>query len=167
MKPEFPTIFLIIAIVIWILTRFGPSRSSDEKTPPVVVEPLITAIESSDPVLADTMLANYASEDTSGKEDLNLLVAFLDSVFLLVKQRDTADYSTNEDLVLFLQGSNSHKSPFLHKESLALNDKGQLIDRWGTPIIVHPVSQKLLEIRMAGPDQKPYSEDDLHWPSPK
>lgn len=41
-----------------------------------------------------------------------------------------------------------------------------VVDRHGTPLIVHPISRKLLEIRFAGPDRKPYTSDALVWPSP-
>lgn len=129
------------------------------------MEPIVeTPAEPSKPVLADTMLAAYGTDESSGKEDLRKLVTLLDSVFLLVKKRDSADYATNEDLVLFLKGANPHQTAFLNADSPALNEAGQLIDRWGSPIIVHPVSRKLLEIRSAGPDQKPYTEDDFLWP---
>lgn len=124
-----------------------------------------TPAEPRRPVLADTMLANYGTDESSGKEDFRKLTTFLDSVFLLVKKRDTADYATNEDLALFLKGSNPHQTAFLSADSPALNKEGQLIDRWGSPIIVHPISRKLLEIRSAGPDQKPYTEDDFLWPN--
>ena len=166
MKSGFTAAIVIIGIAIWIFSQSNHAPVSKEK-PPALVVPLITPDPPPDPVLADTMLANYASDETSGKEDLNLMAAFLDSVFLLVKQRDTADYATNEDLVIFLQGRNSHQSPFLNKESQALNAQGQLIDRWSSPLNVHPVSQKLLELRSVGPDQKPYTEDDFLWPDPK
>ncbi len=156
---------VVIGIAIWIFTR--PDSAPVSENEPGGVKPLITPSPPPAPVLADTMLVDYASEASSGKDDLNLMVAFLDSVFLLIKQRDTADYATNEDLVLFLQGNNSHQSPFLNQKSHALNDEGQLVDRWESPLIFHPVSQKLLEIRSAGPDQKPYTEDDLLWPSRK
>lgn len=110
------------------------------------------------------MLEGYGSDDSSDRKDLMRFATFLDSVFLLVKERDTADYATNPDLALFLLGSNSHQTPFLNKDSPALNEKGELIDRHGTPLIIHPVSRKLLEIRSAGPDRQPYTPDDLLWP---
>lgn len=160
-------LFLII-FVIWFFNR--PDRDQEAAAPEKEEKqrPLKQSTEpplSSSPVLADTMLEDYASEGSSGSEDLKIMARFLDSVFLLVKQRNSADYSTNEDLVLFLLGQNSHRSPFLRKDTTAINKKGQLIDRWGSPLILHPVSQKLLELRSAGPDRKPYTADDLLWPA--
>ena len=38
---------------------------------------------------------------------------------------------------------------------------GLLIDRWGSPVIVHPEAWRQIELRSAGPDKIPYNEDDL------
>jgi len=158
-----------IAIILLLIVAFFILRGSveNDQIPEAKERSLprvVTPIPPRPAVLGDTMLADYASEESSGKEDLEMMARFLDSVFLLVKSRDSSEYSTNEDLVLFLKGGNSHQSPFLNGDSSALNHEGQLIDRWGIPIIVHPVSQKLLELRSAGPDQKAYTDDDFIWP---
>lgn len=155
---------LLLLILITLLNK-GWVRSlfeNDEETtrPEVVITPEPPAR----PVLADTMLEKFASKDTSDPDDLELFARFLNSVFLLVKQKDSSDYATNEDLALFLLGANGHKEPFLNKTSPALDDQGRLVDRRGNPIIVHPVSRKLLELRFVGPDGKGYTEDDLVWP---
>ena len=150
-----------------ILGSFVSRKGSERETRDWVTQndhhPIFSE-KPSDPVLSDTMLAGYAGEKTSAAEDLEMMARFIDSVFILVKQRDTADYSTNEDLVLFLHGSNSHHLPFLAKDGPALNGKGQLVDRWNSPLIPHPISRKLLELRSAGPDKIPYTGDDLLWP---
>jgi len=160
----------IVVIIFFGLWFFLAQRAEDDPAPPTPeeqVESIVkTPAEPRRPVLADTMLANYGTDESSGTEDFRKLTTFLDSVFLLVKKRDTADYATNEDLALFLKGSNPHQTAFLSADSPALNKEGQLIDRWGSPIIVHPISRKLLEIRSAGPDQKPYTDDDFLWPNP-
>lgn len=155
---------LIILVLLFRGQNSEPAPDQEYKPKEV---PQIFSKEPADPVLSDTMLAGYAGHETSGAEDLKIMARFLDSVFLLVKQRDIADYATNEDLVLFLHGRNSHRAPFLASDAPALNGQGQLVDRWDSPIIVHPVSQNLLELRSAGPDKKPYTEDDLTWPNEK
>ena len=38
---------------------------------------------------------------------------------------------------------------------------GLLSDRWGSPLVVHPEAWKQLELRSAGPDKLPFTEDDL------
>lgn len=172
MKAAIAGTILIILVGLWIIQK---KETPEDQTNPSANIPEVEIphpqIETPDqpptPVLADTMLAGYGSDESSGKEDLLKLATLLDSVFLLVKNRDSADYSTNEDLVLFLKGENPHRAKFLNDPSPALNQNGQLIDRWGSPIIVHPISRKLLEIRSAGPDKQAYTEDDFTWPEPK
>lgn len=154
---------LALFILGVLISRRGSEPKTMGGTPEKNDYPVFSE-EPPDSVLSDTMLAGYAGETTSATEDLEMMARYIDSVFLLVKERDTADYSTNEDLVLFLHGNNSHQMPFLAKNGSALNGKGQLVDRWGSPLIPHPISRKLLELRSAGPDKIPYTEDDLLWP---
>ncbi|MCH1420448.1 MAG: hypothetical protein L7W40_09120 [Akkermansiaceae bacterium] len=154
-----------VALIILgvLISQRGAELETLDGAPRVYGDPVFSE-EPADSVLSDTMLAGYAGENTSAVEDLAMMAHYIDSVFLLVKERDTADYSTNEDLVLFLHGNNSHRMPFLAKNGSALNGKGQLVDRWNSPLIPHPISRKLLELRSAGPDKIPYTEDDLLWP---
>lgn len=164
MKAGYLGVILLLAFVVWWLP--DPRKEHEKKSESPLNPEIRSTPPDNQPVLADDMLEGYGSEDSSDPEDLRRFARFLDSVFLLVKQRDTSDYATNPDLALFLLGSNSHQSPFLRKDSPALNDRGELVDRHGIPLIVHPISRKLLEIRFAGPDRKPYTSDDLLWPSP-
>ena len=154
-----------VALIILglLISRRGSEPETMDGAPGTKGDPVFSK-KPPDSVLSDTMLAGYAGESTSAAEDLEMIARYIDSVFLLVKDRDTADYSTNEDLVLFLHGSNSHHLSFLAKNGPALNGKGQLVDRWGSPLIPHPISRKLLELRSAGPDKIPYTDDDLLWP---
>ena len=132
----------IVVIIFFGLWFFLAQRAEDDPAPPTPeeqVESIVkTPAEPRRPVLADTMLANYGTDESSGKEDFRKLTTFLDSVFLLVKKRDTADYATNEDLALFLKGSNPHQTAFLSADSPALNKEGQdhpqrrLVERTGS-----------------------------------
>ena len=154
-----------VALVILgvLISRRGSVHKTMGGTPETNDYPVFSEAPP-DSVLSDTMLAGYAGETTSATEDLEMIARYIDSVFLLVKDRDTADYSTNKDLVLFLHGSNSHRLPFLAKNAKVLNGTGQIVDRWDSPLILHPISRKLLELRSAGPDKIPYTDDDLLWP---
>ena len=44
---------------------------------------------------------------------------------------------------------------------VAVNEKGELIDRWGTPFFLHQLSARQMEIRSAGPDREMWTEDDV------
>ena len=154
---------LALFILGVLISRRGSEPKTMGGTPETNDYPVFSE-EPPDSVLSDTMLAGYAGKTTSATEDLEMIARYIDSVFLLVKDRDTADYSTNKDLVLFLHGSNSHRLPFLAKNAKALSGTGQIVDRWDSHLILHPISRKLLELRSAGPDKIPYTDDDLLWP---
>ncbi|MGB2455654.1 MAG: hypothetical protein ACPIG7_13750, partial [Akkermansiaceae bacterium] len=97
-----------VALIILgvLISHRGSELETLDGAPRVNGDPVFSE-EPADSVLSDTMLAGYAGENTSAVEDLAMMAHYIDSVFLLVKERDTADYSTNEDLVLFLHGNNS------------------------------------------------------------
>jgi hypothetical protein len=42
---------------------------------------------------------------------------------------------------------------------------GRLIDRWGNPWLVHPLSGDLIQLRSAGPDGRLFTPDDLVAPN--
>ncbi|MGJ8723806.1 MAG: hypothetical protein ACSHYB_04550 [Roseibacillus sp.] len=92
---------------------------------------------------------------------MELFERYLSNVFILAKQRDPRHYATNEDLVLFLTGQKGNLTPYLSPDSSILNEKGQLVDRFDSPLIIHPFSRDQIEIRSAGPDRVPYTEDDV------
>ena len=142
---------LILGVLI---SRRGSESETLSVTPEKSDYPVFSE-EPPDSVLSDTMLAGYAGESTSAAEDLEMIARYIDSVFLLVKDRDTADYSTNEDLVLFLHGSNSHHLSFLAKNGPALNGKGQLVDRWGFAANPPPDFPKTLGTPISWPRQNP------------
>ncbi len=67
---------------------------------------------------------------------------------------------TNAEIAKALDGGNPKQARLL-QEGLILNDKGELIDRWGTPYFFHQLSRDHMQIRSAGPDRKMYTDDDI------
>ena len=49
---------------------------------------------------------------------------------------------------------------FLPADNPAINSKGELCDRWGTPYFFHQMSGEKMEIRSAGPDRTLWTADD-------
>lgn len=45
--------------------------------------------------------------------------------------------------------------------SPAIDARGRLVDRWGTPYFFHALSANNMEIRSAGPDRKMWTPDDV------
>jgi hypothetical protein len=68
---------------------------------------------------------------------------------------------TNPEIAAALQGKNPKQINFLAVSGLRLNDKGEIIDGYGTPFFFHQISGQEMEIRSAGPDRVMWTSDDL------
>lgn len=66
----------------------------------------------------------------------------------------------NHEITAALLGDNPAKFPFLSRSHRALNARGELCDRWGTPFRFHQISGTAMEIRSAGPDRRFGTPDD-------
>ena len=73
----------------------------------------------------------------------------------------------NAEITAALTGDNPAKFVFISPRHRALNARGELCDRWGTPFRFHALSGTQMEIRSAGPDRKFATPDDAEfapWP---
>lgn len=67
----------------------------------------------------------------------------------------------NREIIAALRGANPRKLAILPPDFSALSPSGELLDRWGTPFLFHPVSDAILEVMSAGPDQALWTPDDV------
>lgn len=67
---------------------------------------------------------------------------------------------TNAEITAALRGANK-KQLQMFRPGFEVNDKGEMVDQWGTPYFFHQQSAKEMEIRSAGPDQRLWNEDDI------
>ena len=70
----------------------------------------------------------------------------------------------NAEITAALTGENPARFVFLSPRHRALNARGELCDRWGTPFRFHQLSGTQMEIRSAGPDRKFATPDDAVFP---
>ena len=70
----------------------------------------------------------------------------------------------NTEITAALSGDNRLRFAFLPRGHRAVNARGELCDRWGTPFRFHQISGQQMEIRSAGPDRKFLTDDDAFWP---
>ena len=68
---------------------------------------------------------------------------------------------TNAEIMKAIMGGNPKGARLGPPEGQSLSDKGELIDRWGTPYFFHQLGKDQLEIHSAGPDRRMGTEDDL------
>lgn len=69
----------------------------------------------------------------------------------------------NAEITSALMGDNRLGLVLIPKGHRAVNERGELCDRWGTPFRFHQLSGSHMEIRSAGPDRKFATEDDARW----
>ena len=68
----------------------------------------------------------------------------------------------NAEITGQLNGHNPKQADFIRPEAgMRLNDRGELVDPWGTPYFFHQLSGTEMEIRSAGPDKIMWTADDL------
>ncbi len=108
------------------------------------------------------MLQLYASPSQSPQQDLTDLSHAFGNFALLVKGSDPLPLGANDDISNALRGKNRIKLKFLPDDAPCFNAKGQLVDRWQSPLFFHANDQQRLDIRSAGPDKQMWTEDDIH-----
>src|SRR6185295_1517698 len=94
-------------------------------------------------------------------QDLTWMSRLLQNVRMLVKGDDPLPLGSNEELAAALQGKNALHEVFLRANHRALNSRGQIVDRWGTPLFFHAQSADQIEIRSAGPDRELWPAEDV------
>jgi hypothetical protein len=67
----------------------------------------------------------------------------------------------NREITDTLLGKNPNGIIFLRTGHPAINARGELCDRWGTPFHFHAESGTKMEVRSAGPDRKFWTPDDV------
>ena len=67
----------------------------------------------------------------------------------------------NADITVVLTGRNRLRLSLVPPDHPAINQNGELCDRWGTPFFFHAESATRMEIRSAGPDRKMWNDDDV------
>jgi hypothetical protein len=109
---------------------------------------------------APSHLADLLNSPTTDiKADLRLL----DDIFQQYRSAMHGDdpIGDNKDITAALTGKNKLDFAFIPKNNPAINSKGELCDRWGSPFFFHQLSGTEMQIRSAGPDKKLFTDDDI------
>jgi hypothetical protein len=114
------------------------------------------------PLVGERILKDYGNPERPPEEDLMWMARALDNFALLVKGDNPLPLGANEDIANALRGRNKAKLRALPDGHPAFNDRGQIVDRWGTPLYFHARRRDQLDIRSAGPDREMWTPDDLH-----
>jgi hypothetical protein len=143
------------------------ARTAKSATPRPQVDPERPALRPL-PASNDTPRSPLADKlnapDGGGTRD----VAIVLNLFTHYRER-FGGVPTGEDNAAFvnaLAGNNPQRLAFIDRGHPAINARGELLDRWGTPFVFHLESRDHIEVRSAGPDRELYTLDDLVSGSP-
>jgi hypothetical protein len=113
------------------------------------------------PTAGERLLDGYADPAAPPIEDLRKLHRVLTGYFSVIKDPSRNAIGGNADLAAALRGENPNRTVFVPSGHTIFSPDGLLLDRWKTPLIVHPEGWRRIELRSAGPDKTPYTGDDL------
>lgn len=109
----------------------------------------------------DVAFANDYGRSGNANKDLQIFQNLLLNFRLLVKDHPRIPFSGNDGFIWVLAGGNHHRLALLEYDHPFIGDKGELLDRWKTPILFHQVSSDETTLRSAGPDRVMWTNDDI------
>lgn len=152
-------ILLIAAASLWLLLpETPPDPAAAAKAEPVdaaATPPGQTLVTEAPSALASGLNA------PTGTIERDLLI--VDSVLEAFRTNFPGDgnpVGENHEITAALAGRNSHGLQLIPRRHPAINNRGELVDRWGTPFFFHQMSGDTMEIRSAGPDKVLHTADD-------
>ena len=148
--------------------RPGESRAGAGARPvtaqsgPEVATPPPVAGPAPDPTTDFPIAAPLNAPGSTVQRDLDILSQLFEA-WQSNFPREGNPVGENADITAALMGDNRLGLALIPKGHRALNDQGELCDRWGTPFRFHQLSGTKMEVRSAGPDRKFATEDDAVW----
>jgi hypothetical protein len=150
-------VFGMLGMLVWVSNQLGPIKRAK-----VSKEAGKSELQKQAPVAtAEVLLIGYGDLATPPMEDLRKIQHVAMGYFSVVKDAQRFPIGGNEDFSAALRGENMNHQVFIPAGHPVFSPAGLLLDRWGSPLIIHPQAWRELELRSAGPDRVPYNHDDL------
>jgi hypothetical protein len=169
-------LFLAVAVAGAALLWLRRERLAPAAPPSVSKEAIRPEPASTPPAPAAAPGASEAAGESRLADSLNAPggtiqrdLEILNEVFLMWQTNfphDGNPVGENHEITAALTGGNAFAFAFVPRRHPAINARGELCDRWGTPFRFHQLSGREMEIRSAGPDRKFGTADDALWPPP-
>jgi hypothetical protein len=153
-------VFAMLGVLVWVSNQLG-SIQRHPRSNAQARGNLQARSPSTIPTAAESLLAGYGDPATPPIEDLRKIQQVATGYFSLIKDASHFPIGGNEDFSAALRGENPNREIFIRAGNPVLSPQGLLLDRWGSPLIVHPEAWRELTLRSAGPDRIPYNSDDL------
>lgn len=163
--PRVLLLLLSVALIVWLAASFIARHPAATPEAPPVAGPTASSPApgpvAGTPLPGERLMLGYADPGTAPIEDLRKLQHVLGGYFSVIKDLTQQPIGGNRDLAACLLGENPNRQAFLPPDHPAFGDGGQVVDRWGTPLFVHPEAAREITLRSAGPDRELFTDDDL------
>ena len=156
-------VFAMLGMLVWVSNQLDTLRPPPKVAPVPEASPSQsqTSTPTAAPTASEALLEGYADPSTPPIDDLRKIQHVAVGYFSVVKDPQRFPIGGNADFAAALRGENANREVFLPANHRLFSADGLILDRWGTPLIVHPQAWRELELRSAGPDRIPNNEDDL------
>ena len=129
---------------------------------PVLSRPVAQPVAVASGEHPESERSRLADELNSPLGDIHQDLRILNEIFTTYRSSTHQENPVGEnvEITAALTGRNSLEFAFIPKDCPAINSRGELCDRWGTPYFFHQLSGTEMQIRSAGPDRKLWTSDD-------
>lgn len=155
----------VVLLLLLLRPRVGPLRLAvsalmERSRPPAAAAPSAAGAL---PAAAGKERSELADGLNSPSGDVHSDLRLIDQVFIAYRQslHTGNPVGENAEITAALTGRNKLGFAFIPADNPAINSKGELCDRWGTPYFFHQLSGEKMEIRSAGPDRRLWTADDV------
>ncbi len=155
--------FAVVAFLAWEFLRSPDPRPASDAAASGTqsrIENPKSKISDAAPTEASDLAKNLNSPTTDIRADLRLVSDVIETFRTNFLQAGNP-VGSNADITAALVGKNKLRVAFIPPKHPAINQSGEICDRWGTPFFFHAESATKMEIRSAGPDRKMWNEDDV------
>ena len=157
-------ILLLLTVFVWWWTKPPPATLAPGAAPtasPTTSSGVgLTVTQSTPPPERSTLADALNAPSSDIRADLRLVLSIVDTFRSNFLQTGNPT-GTNAEITAALTGRNQLRLSLIPADHPAINQSGELCDRWGTPFFFHAESATRMEIRSAGPDRKMWSDDDV------
>ncbi|MCX6955737.1 MAG: hypothetical protein NTV51_26635 [Verrucomicrobia bacterium] len=158
---------LIVALLVWFFWPAAPTVPPAPSALPASPVPAPAQSKSENPNSKITASAGERSTlaDTLNTPSSNIradlrVVSDILATFRTNFPREGNPVGTNAEITAVLTGQNRLRLALIPPDHPAINQEGELCDRWGTPFFFHAESGTRMTIESAGPDKKRHTPDD-------
>lgn len=159
------TAALLLGLLLWFLWR-TPPPAKPVASGPAPAAPVPRSV-ASDPVVPP---ATALSGESRVADELNAPAGSIQRDLRILNEvfetwqtnfpRSGNPVGENVEITRALTGANELRFAFITPGHRAINPRGQLCDRWGTPFRFHQLGGQQMEIKSAGPDRVFNTPDD-------